>query len=150
MPPRGIPIRITEVPPNTDVERQLQEDALEREVDDLRAQQSMAEATSKIVNLSWFQLLLAAIGTAALVYSLYLNRLATSAALEAVRAERAWVLFRTTYDHKLRNALIEDKKVKDGLALEVVFSNAGRSPAIDTMFYGDWRFIKHGDPLPTF
>lgn len=115
-----------------------------REQRDLAAQESMAESTDLIVTISWWQLLLAAVGTftailgtGGLIYSLFLNRAATRAAVKAADAakevignDRAWLV------HSGQTAGVANDSYLDGIFYERLFvftlrfENVGRSPAI--------------------
>jgi hypothetical protein len=82
----SIPIRILENPKKSEADKRQEQEDTKREIEDLAAQKTMAKATEDIVWYTKLQLILAALGTAVLLYSLALTRMATSAAVNATEA----------------------------------------------------------------
>jgi len=81
--PFSVPVRILENPEQAEADKRSQQEASQREIEDLTAQQGMAKGTQDIVWLSKLQLALAFAGTLALLYTIALNRRATNAAVTA-------------------------------------------------------------------
>ncbi len=79
----SLPVRILEQPKQSEADKRSQQEAAEREKQDLSAQQAMASGTKWLVWLSIAQIVLAFFGTIALIYSILLNRRATNAAVQA-------------------------------------------------------------------
>lgn len=80
--PFSVPVRILENPEQSEADKRSQQEASQREIEDLAAQQGMAKGTQDIVWLNKLQLALAFAGTLALLYSIALNRRATNAAVQ--------------------------------------------------------------------
>jgi hypothetical protein len=147
--PFGIPVRILEEPKQSeDAERQQQE-ATEREIEDLVAQQNMADATDQLVLLTKLQFFLGMVGTGALVYTLYLNWRSTDAAVKTAQAERAWVISHE-FDSVTINGFVDGTRTKNGFAVIAKWKNAGRSPSINTECYTEHRLINPGEEIPIF
>ncbi len=68
--------------------RAHQEEAENREIRDIAAQEGMNEATRRMADLAFWQTILVAIGTVVLIYTLYLTRQANLAARQAVEVTR--------------------------------------------------------------
>jgi hypothetical protein len=71
--PFRLPVVIIETPDQAAINDQRYQDSRQRELDDLSAQQSMAKSTARIEVYTLFEIGLAALGTVALVISLYLT-----------------------------------------------------------------------------
>ncbi|MBL8791226.1 MAG: hypothetical protein JNM45_12065 [Rhizobiales bacterium] len=76
-------VRIVEQPPTTPSDLEQQKQSLQRDKDDLVAQQTMANGTTYLVWITGAQFALTLIGTALLFFTLRLNREATNAAVTA-------------------------------------------------------------------
>ncbi|MBI1394183.1 MAG: hypothetical protein GC152_15745 [Alphaproteobacteria bacterium] len=84
----SVPVRIIEEPEAADARERGEQEAAEREQKDLLAQQSMDAATRRMSELAVWQTVLIAIGTAALIYTLWLTRQTNKAAWAAVNETR--------------------------------------------------------------
>lgn len=133
--PFSVSVRILEEPEQSESAKREQQEANQREIDDLLAQQGMNEATNRIVALTLAQTILAFFGTIALLYSLFLNRKATLAAVsaaeiaqQAIGAERAWLVLSGQQITQTKNDSVNfDEMV--GISLR--WKNLGRSPALN-------------------
>lgn len=122
--------------------KKSEEAAERRDEDDLKAQKSMAESTEKIVNISWWQLALATLGTIALLYSLRLNQRATNAAVIAanaardqIAAERAWISFISFNSGAIKQSIFLNEEINNGIIFQYIWKNNGRSPAVNLRVY---------------
>lgn len=144
------PVRILENPPKTEADQRDEQEAEQREKEDLVAQQSVAESTEKILWLSGLQMILAVIGTGALIYSILLNRKATNAAVVGAGAAvsgadaardavevarkmgdaqtRAWLGF-NSYQILLNKG---DNGLVHEIHFRLLWKNYGITPALDT------------------
>ena len=86
--PFSVPVRILEQPEESESAKLEKEVAAKREVEDLLAQQSMANLTEQIVFWTKLQFALGVGGTIALLYMFHLTRKATKAAEAAVDITR--------------------------------------------------------------
>ncbi|BCG77800.1 hypothetical protein [Mesorhizobium sp. 113-3-3] len=156
--PFSVPVRILEEPEEAESTKLEKQEAAQREIDDLAAQQGVDQSTKKLVLLTIAQTVLAFFGTIALLYSLLLNRKATYAAVEASTAareaigvERAWLTF-----SGMRNEFHTDLKMPDGVvhAKAIAFSpkwmNTGRTPALKSEALSMGNIIGFEDPIPEF
>lgn len=84
--PFSIPVRVLEVPEEVEMSERYRQEASQREEEDLLAQKSMAGSTQEIVLWTKVQVILAALGTLALIVTILLNRTATLAAISASKA----------------------------------------------------------------
>lgn len=137
--PSGSSVRTQSQLQKEEIEDRLEKESIQREKDDLVAQQSMAQYTEELVFWTRFQVLLAAVGTVALVYSLHLNRRATTAATdasfiarEALGAERAWMTMVGPSFGVSLNSNVSGVTHDRVLVLRVRWKNDGRTPAIKT------------------
>ncbi|RWQ65052.1 hypothetical protein [Mesorhizobium sp.] len=138
----AFPIRIIDDPVEAERVLSRETDAVDREKQDLAAQESMASSTEQIVRLSIWQLglaafgtFVAAIGTGGLLYSLILNRRATDAAIraaaaarDAVSTERAWMSHASTTPMP-QTIDRHNPGNRTHIGFHVEFKNLGRSPA---------------------
>lgn len=85
-PSFSVPVRILAEPEQSEDAKRQQQITSQREIEDLAAQKSMAESAKQTVWLTVLSFALAIVGTGALIYSLLLNRSATKASNEAVKA----------------------------------------------------------------
>lgn len=83
-----LPVEIVEDQAEAEARKRREERAEQRELDELAAQQGMDESTEKMADYALYQTILIAIGTGALIYTLYLTRQANRAAVEAVKVTR--------------------------------------------------------------
>jgi hypothetical protein len=153
----SIPIHIVEDDAEAEARQGREERAEQRELDDLAAQEGMNEATQKMAEYSFVQTVLIAIGTGALIYTLYLTRQANNAAMQAAEAairaanaERAWVTFDSFDSGQLTNITIDGVHHERGFAIIPRWRNTGRSPAVRVDVYVDHRVVSVADPVPYF
>lgn len=153
----GLPVRILEEPEEAEDAKRQQQESAQREIDDLIAQQSMANSTEEIVLWTRLQFLLAFGGTCALIYSLHLNRTATNAAVkaadaarEALGAERAWLTFRRFEAGTVEGSEIVGVKINKGFLLQLEWTNCGRSPSIRTNIFVTKKVIGRAETIPVF
>lgn len=142
-PPKepALNVRIIEQPPATPAELEQVRQSVQRDKEDLVAQQTVALGTTYLVLLTGAQIALTVIGTVVLLFTLRLNREATSAALAAnattrlavdqdqansKRQLRAYVLVDTVEFQ--RGGTTEPPKVK------VSIRNYGQTPADQVQF----------------
>lgn len=84
--PFSIPVSIVESQEASEARQRHEQVSEEREREDLVAQQGMNAATQRVAKYAFWQTWLVGIGTAVLIYTLVLMRLANRAAWAAVRA----------------------------------------------------------------
>lgn len=144
-----LPVRVLEMPPVTEDEKQEKLVARDWEHRDILAQESMAKSTYKILFWSVVQLIFTATGTAALIYSLLLNRRATNAAIDVVKAERAWILYKDIAVNPFFGDAAEPNRLTKWV-LTIRWRNGGRSPATDVVFASCIKFAGAGAPPPEF
>lgn len=138
----GFTVRLFEEPEESESSKRQQKEAAEREENDLIAQKSMADSTKEIVWLTKIQLALALAGTFALLWTLYLNRRATDAAVNAVKVTReigekqvrAYIGRETDI---LKNSVDHGSNKPIGIQVGVSLKNYGNSPAEITEFFVD-------------
>lgn len=155
--PPGLPVRILEEPEQSEDAKRQEKEAAEREIEDLAAQKSMAESTEEIVFWTMLQFALAFLGTCALIYSLFLNRRATNAAVAAANAardaigvERAWLMWQNFVIGDVKDSEVDGLFVKDSTYFLAVWINSGRSPAVDVRCSIQFRVVETDADTPTF
>jgi hypothetical protein len=152
----SLPVRILEEPDEAMDAKRQQQEGVQREKEDLIAQQSMARSTEEIVLWTRLQFLLALAGTGALLYTLRLNRKATNAAVAAAEAaygvERAWMSFHMHILKTIDNQWTDDGLVNLGkhFELSLVWRNEGRSPALNCNSRMVWQIVDAADFVPKF
>lgn len=157
----GFPVRILEEPEESESAKRQQREAEQREIEDLKAQQRAADAAYYAAWLAGGQTILAACGTIALLYSLWLTRRATGAAIESanaardsVRAGRAWLSFDRISSGPIADSIIRtndgDTFVATGIWFEFGISNNGQTPAQHARLFNEYRLLNAGDDIPEF
>ncbi|MCB4770086.1 cytochrome P450 [Ancylobacter sp. Lp-2] len=133
----GAALRVQVVEDLADAERaeRADEESRRREASDLAAQQSMADSTRQLVDISWWQgafalagAVLSLVGTVAVVVALWLSREANRAAMRAVelsekvaRTElRAYLVFED---------VVVDQRPSRPMGVSFLFRNCGSTPA---------------------
>ncbi len=137
--PPGFPVRIVQGPAQSESAKREQREAEQREINDLKAQQLSAESTRKAYYVGVAQAVLAAVGAIGLVYSLFLNRTATKAAVDAVaisrsvgqKQVRAYVGLKVEALGKM-----DDFVLGKSPTLKAFVKNSGASPAFDMTYWG--------------
>ena len=155
--PPGLPVRILEVPEQSEDAKRDQREAEQREIDDLVAQQMAAKAAEHSYQIGIAQTILAFFGTLALIYSLYLNRRATDAAvvaskaaMDALNSERAWMLPDGYACEPWTDIKIDGVQYSHALGFSMIWKNSGRSPAVHLSAYFDSKIIDLDDDIPAF
>jgi hypothetical protein len=66
--------------------------------------------------------------------------------------ERAWVSYIRTDHIEFQNATFIDtgETIKSGVVFTIIWTNAGRTPAIKCNLFSDSRVVEHGAAIPTF
>lgn len=101
-----LPVIILETPEQAESAGKEREKSQKHDADDLVAQQSVADSTKIIVHFTKLQFILALIGAAALLYSLWLNRKATSAAVAGNANAIAAIKLEQANSHRALRAYI--------------------------------------------
>ncbi|KAA0920608.1 hypothetical protein FLO80_00010 [Aquicoccus porphyridii] len=156
--PLSIPVNIVEDQAAADARKRREEEARQREIADLAAQQGMNAATQSIDaatqdmrDYALYSTLLVALGTGLLFYTLWLTRQANRAAANGASAAQAanlvaeasldhakkafnadyrpFVLFTTAYDKDFRKG--EGDTFSFGESIKLSIQNFGRAPARD-------------------
>lgn len=130
-----IRIEIIESKAEADARKRREEEASRNEIDDLRAQQGMNEATQRMATYSWWQTLFVGAGTFLLLGTLFLTIGANKAATAAVEAAKANALLqadqRPWLAFVLRRVSIEEAEGSGQVAkATVTLKNYGKSPAM--------------------
>jgi hypothetical protein len=143
----SIPITIIEKPHDTESRQETERRAEEREKNDLEAQRSMAKYARKMLAPAWWEVGIGFLGAVLLAVSLIWSARATKAANRAARAaqdvlkaERAWI----TPDDLGRE--IDD--IKKQLGFTIVWTNSGRSPALNVESWCDIRIGDIAEEVP--
>ncbi len=75
---------------------------------------------------------------------------AAQAAIDAVTAERPWVLTNGFETNMARDAVIFGEVHREAFILRIKWKNFGRSPAINVNMYTDYKVTDLGAPIPKF
>lgn len=132
----SLPVRILEEPEQSEDAKRQQREAEQREIKDLEAQQLAANSAYRAFLIGAAQTIIAIVGTGALIYSLYLNRLATNAAVAGAEAARDTV----NDTRRIGEAQVRAYVAVTGASIKVYgdggyhfsvnIENSGQSPAI--------------------
>ena len=154
--PLGFPVRILEEPAQSEDAKRQQEETAQREAENLITQQAIAKASKAMIWLNALQVLIAALGTLALIYSLKLNRIATHAAAksaesaaEALGFERAW-LTPGEKEYGPYTGYWNGERIRRGMAFRPIFSNTGRIPASKCSVWIEAFVVDRDAPIPDF
>jgi hypothetical protein len=134
--PLGFPVWILEDPEQAERSELQQGEAAQREIDDLVAQQNAAKAAEGAFKVGVAQTILAFFGTLALVYSLMLNRQATTAAVDAVTTSRKIGQAQTRAYVGLESTSLSVSESR--IYGKVTFQNFGQSTANEAKFRLMW------------
>ncbi|WP_414831698.1 hypothetical protein [Afifella sp. YEN Y35] len=137
----SIPVRIVEPPEEREARHGRDRESDQRERDDLIAQNRAAEASIRSAELAWwqsfwtfFQTLLVAVGTIAIVWTLFETRKAVEAASNTV------VVTREIGEAQVRAYLTCNganyRRSENGIKVSVELTNNGQSPASDIKVRG--------------
>lgn len=155
--PFSVPVRILEEPEESESAEREQQKATQREIEDLLAQQSMADSTKEIVFWTRLQVVLATLGTIALIYTILLNRKATLAAIraadtarDAIGVERAWILLLGQSIYQMRDVVVNGVLHDQVVGFDLRWQNFGRSPAVNAVGYADFRIVDAEKAIPKF
>lgn len=132
----------------TAAERRATAEALQRDIDDLKAQQSMAKSANNLLAPSWWQVWVGLGGLIGLFASLGLNIKSVWATQSALRDQRE------TSRHQLRAYVGIEKISVDAVAgkkavANLVAKNFGQTPAYRVTEEGTIKLRRHGAGLPT-
>lgn len=151
----SIPVQIVEDPERTEAAKRERQEDVQRDMDNLVAQQGVDQSTKNIVGLTILQTILALLGTLALLYSLHLNRKATRAAVsaadaarEALGAERAWMSHFKCHNCFLDN--FEGVFGAQSFGVIVAWKNTGRTPATNVSVSVDHALVPVTTLAPVF
>ena len=143
----------------------LEERSEVRELEALAVQQGMSEASQKIASytfhqtlLSFFQTFLIAVGTAALIYTLYLTRQANEAALRGAEAAEtavsntqqigeAQVRAYVSWNGAIVSTVFTENSIFAGYSITPQVLNTGKSPAILSHLYSS-SIVVSGEEEP--
>ena len=147
--PLGFPVRIIEDDETAEARERSERQSEQREIDDLIAQQRMAdatvamnEATQSMKRAAWWSFGAVFVGTLLLIWTLFLTRQANSAAIAAVATNRAWMSFDRIEPGTYKNSMVDGVKYSDVLRLAAVFINKGNSPALGVTFYARYHVLQ--------
>ncbi|MGD2133379.1 MAG: hypothetical protein PVI23_11340 [Maricaulaceae bacterium] len=126
--PFAIPVEIIEEPEAAETRERREQEAADREQADLLAQQGMDAATKRMAKYAFWQTMLIGIGTAALLYTLFLTRQANRAAWDAVRVAEE-VGKRQTRAYVGGHSAALESAPGGGLYCHFDICNFGQSPA---------------------
>lgn len=154
----SLPVRILEEPGEAENAERQQHESAQREIEDLIAQQSMARSTEEIVLWTQLQFAIAFLGTGALLYSLYLNRKATLAAVEAaslareaISVERAWVTYLQHSLIDVTDSVVGEIFIREGILISLHWQNSGRTPAVEVECHFKFAMMERDDTeFPVF
>lgn len=156
--PPEISVRIIEDGEAAEARQRREEEAQERQIEDLIAQQRMAEvteamneATQRMASYAYWSTIIIAIGTALLVWTLMLTRHANISAREAVdetrkigKAQLRAYVCNTSTDVDIVNNIEGEM----AYVFSRVFTNLGQTPADDCRFAVSWNVEIDGE-FPT-
>lgn len=150
--PLPLPVTIVEPDEVTSSRDSAQAEAEERAKRDLLAQEGMDAAAQKMTKYALWQTWLIAIGTAALIYTLWLTRQANGSALKAVEITRTLGLAeqRPYVQANITQYISHRVRGKDDAVfwrIRVVLSNTGNTPTKGQLVQSCWRLTT--EPLET-
>lgn len=163
--PIPLPVEIVEDAEAIELQHRLADQARQREIADLAAQQgmdasarAMNDATQDMRDYSLYSTILVAVGTVMLGITLWLTRQANNAAQAAVFATkeiginqlRPWVCSVTVENRFGSNIRTERGVSENALLLRVIWRNDGQSPAVNCLFFNAVRVISPEEETPTF
>jgi len=141
--PIPVPVELVEDDTATEARQRHEEEARQREIEDLIAQQgmnaatqAMNAATQDMRNYAFYSTIFVFFGTLAVGFTLYLMVQANRAAMSAVASERAWI-GRGSLESGQVNNLVTDDGIENGYVFSVGVRNFGRSPAIGVATFCD-------------
>lgn len=137
--PVPLPIVVIESEEATLARLSAEEEARDREQRDILAQEGMDAATRRMAKYGFWQTWLIALGTAALLYTLWLTRQANRAAQNAVD-----VTSKIGYG-QLRPYVgllgIDRKRNQNGSQLQPIWKNFGQTPAVNVQCMLGWDIL---------
>ena len=150
--PLPVPVEIIESDAAADARQRSENEAKEREIRDLAAQegvnaatQLMNDATQRMAKYAFWSTLIVGFGTALLLWTLWETRKANQSAREAVdvtrevgQAQVRAYLYCKSARYRLR---------KDDLFAEIDIANAGQSPATNVLVQAELTYYLMGGPI---
>lgn len=127
----------------------LCQEAEQREKDDLKAQEAMASSAEDLVVITWWQFGAGGAGITLLIYTLYLTRNATNAAIEANRIARESAERQLRAYVFVKNSRRTRRKDTDPWVIEAHIKNFGQTPAYHASFRTVVEILDTNDE-PTF
>ena len=126
------------------------QEAEQREKADLKAQRDMAGAAAELIIVSWWQFWAGGAGIALLIYTLYLTRNATKAAIEANRIARKSAERQLRAYVFLTKASIENWAAGEQPFAHLTVVNTGQTPAYGVEFWAAVQIVTPDKVLPDF
>lgn len=141
-----------------------EDEARQREIDDLVAQQGMNAATQEVnaatqrmADYAYWQTWLVLLGTVMLGVTLCLtnqaNRSAQDAAVAAkaaIEAERPWCAVSDVDTMHFMDSAIDGVDVYRTVGVSINWKNFGRSPALHARLMRGFKIVASDDPIPNF
>lgn len=146
--PFSVPVRIVEQPETkTDADRLREETADARDAKDLAIQEGLKDLAQETLRLSYAQIILAALGTIRLFYSLFLARRSTAAAISALELTR-----QMARDQLRPYVLVDTSRVSfdqtGGASVIITFRNGGQTPAVAMVTVANMKVDDPNYPTP--
>lgn len=155
--PFSIPVRILEPEREEQTRQRREQEADQRQIEDLRAQQGMDESTRVMKWAAIWQTVFIFIGTIAVVWTLRLMVQANKAAIKAAEAsEQAVRITRESYEAQLRAYLsfkftqVEGSTEARPGRLVTTIKNHGNTPAFILQSVARYKLFKDGEASKIF
>ncbi|MCZ7887836.1 MULTISPECIES: hypothetical protein [Agrobacterium] len=159
--PFSVPVNIIEDKATSDARDRHEQEARQREIEDLVAQQgmnfatqAMNDATQRMAEYAWWSTVFVGIGTLLLIFTLWLTRLANKAAQEAVavtrdmgqRQLRAYLHVGANYPFAIIEGDVssDGTKIVQGFGVSLSIENKGITPAKKFTFVAHARGTRNG------
>lgn len=146
--PWAIPVEIIENHAETEARQAREDRAEQRELDYLAAQKGVDKATQKLATYAIYQTILIALGTAVLIYTLYLTRQANRAATRGAHAaEGAVSVTRRIGEAQVRAYITATPKdfgrPKEAFFVDLTIKNCGQTPARNMALAADIKVLPY-------
>lgn len=163
--PLPFPVEIVEDQSATDARESREEEARQREIEDLVAQQgmnaatqAMNDATQRMAEYAFWSTVMVGIGTALLFVTLGLTWQANRAAVKAVEITeqigldqlRPWMLGRGVTFFPNTDLTVGGKMFPEAMTFRANWHNTGQAPAIKTRVDIDFVIVPSGADIPPF
>lgn len=165
--PLPIPVEIVESDAASDARQRSENEAKEREIRDLAAQegvnaatQTMNEATQRMADYAFWSTVIVGVGTVLLFWTLYETRQANKAAASSIEAVqdatfhelRPWIMPQKPEIEKRNDfRLNESGEIIDvAYVFSIGWLNGGATPAIDVEVYSTIQTVQRGSDPPIF